>query len=372
MSTVVADFPELRTVTLDEYDRIVELEAANGMSSLRPDDWRNLWLANPIYPRVAHDWPIGWIMENAAGRVVGSLYNVPSLYSFRGADLICANGRGWVVDANYRAFALALMGEYFGQTQCDVFINTTVGPTAAPLISTLSDPIPHGDFTRTAYFATRYVELAAKKLRRLKVPGAALAAHPVAALLRLKDAWRLRPLRQAARSIVVEAATTFDARFDAFWQEYVQENPHKLLAARDSRAMTWHYAASLRRGDLWIYTASRAGLLRGYAVFKVQDPGLGVSRMRMVDYQTLDPQDDLLPGFLDVALRRCHATGIHVLEQLGCDLPKSATFERFAPYRRELPCRPFYYRAVDPQLDAELANPDVWEPSPYDGDASFD
>jgi hypothetical protein len=73
-----------------------------------------------------------------------------------------------------------------------------------------------------------------------------------------------------------------------------------------------------------------------------------------------------------VALRKCIDTGIDVLEHVGCGLPKMRSFECFAPYRRTLPCWPFYYRAVDPALASQLARPEVWDPSTFDGDASFD
>ena len=89
-------------------------------------------------------------------------------------------------------------------------------------------------------------------------------------------------------------------------------------------------------------------------------------------HQTLDPQDDLLPGLLRWALRRCSDEGFHVLEHVGCGLPKMRSFERFAPYRRKLPCWPFYYRTADPILGSQLARPEVWDPSTYDGDASYD
>jgi hypothetical protein len=331
-----------------------------------------LWLKNPLWSRLGHDWPIGWVLENTDGRLVGSLVNIPSLYKFRGQDLICANGRGWVVDPEYRGFALALMGEYFSQPAADLFINTTVGPNAAPMIATLSDRIPQGDFQTVSYFATAYRGLAAKALRKMHIPLAGLMAYPAAAALRLKDAWRLMAMQPAPASIAIEGTDQFDSRFDTFWDELVRQNPDKLLAARDRASLEWHFAGPLRRRDLWILTASRNGLLRAYCVFKLQEPGEAVRRMRLVDYQTLDAEEDLLPGLLKAALRRCVEEGVHVLEHLGSGLPKLRSFDRFAPYRRTLPCWPFYYRAADPTIDAQLARPEVWDPSVFDGDASFD
>jgi hypothetical protein len=46
-------------------------------------------------------------------------------------------------------------------------------------------------------------------------------------------------------------------------------------------------------------------------------------------------------------------------------------FDQFAPYRRQLPAWPFYYKATAPEIDAELRRSEVWDPSTFDGDASL-
>jgi hypothetical protein len=47
------------------------------------------------------------------------------------------------------------------------------------------------------------------------------------------------------------------------------------------------------------------------------------------------------------------------------------SFDRFAPYRRALPNWPSFYRSADPALAGELSQPDAWDPSTFDGDASL-
>lgn len=113
-------------------------------------------------------------------------------------------------------------------------------------------------------------------------------------------------------------------------------------------------------------------LLRAYCVVKQHHRSRqGVSSMRLIDYQTVDRDADLLPGLLQAALRCCAAEGVHLLEHLGYGLPKMRSFDTFAPYRARRPCWPFYYRAADPTLDAELRKPDAWDPSEFDGDTSY-
>ena len=76
--------------------------------------------------------------RSTTANVVGSIMNVPSLYTFQGRELICANGRAWVSSPQYRSFALILMDEYFNQDGADLFINTTISPMALNILGTNS------------------------------------------------------------------------------------------------------------------------------------------------------------------------------------------------------------------------------------------
>jgi hypothetical protein len=79
--------PVLRPASFDDYDEIAALEEANGLSSKPREQWLHLWQNNPAYQQ-RPGWPIGWVLEDENGRIVGSLQNVPCLYRF--------DGRTWV------------------------------------------------------------------------------------------------------------------------------------------------------------------------------------------------------------------------------------------------------------------------------------
>jgi hypothetical protein len=364
--------PRLRPARFEDVAQIQALEAAHGMETQPVDDWRGLWLNNPLWPRLGARWPIGWVLEDAGGRVIGSMTNVPSLYHFRGRELVCANGRAWVVTPEYRGVALWLMDEYFNQPGADLFVNTTVGVMAMEALATFATRVPVGDWETAAYWVTGYRGFARKALEKKGVPLAAALAVPAAAALWLWHALCSTRLPPAAAGIENAFAEGFDGRFDAFWDELVRYNSDKLLAARDSRALAWHFAVPLRRQRLWVLTATRGGLPRAYAVLKRHDGNNGLRRMRLIDYQTLEPDSDLLPGLLRLALRRCAAEDFYVLDHLGCGLPQTATFDRCAPYRLKLPNWPYFYHAADPKLAADLRGPEAWAPSSFDGDASFE
>ena len=94
--------------------------------------------------------------------------------------------------------------------------------------------------------------------------------------------------------------------------------------------------------------------------------------MRLVDYQTIEPEIDFLTAFLDVALQRCATEDFHILESLGRGVPKMHMVDERAPHRETLENWKFFYGAANPTLHADLRRSEFWDPSAYDGDASFE
>ena len=358
--------PTLRVASLEDAAQIRRLEEAH-FGITRPfDDWRGLWLKNPLWPRLGERWPIGWVLEDRDGRVVGALYNIPTLYHFRGRELINAIGRGWAVDAAFRGYALWLLDEFYNQADADLFVNNTkITRLSEAYHSIYASRIPLGQWNTISYWITGYRGFAKKALQRLGVPLPVLFGPPASASLWLRDKLSAKRLPAAQRDIAYETAPNFDARFEEFWQEQLEQSPDKLLAARDLKTLTWHYAVQLRTGRLWIYTALRNGKLRAYCAFKRQDTDDGILGMQLVDYQTLENDSDLLVGMLAHAIRRCAEEKLHVLELIGAGLPGLESFDRCAPYRRKRHWS-YFFRAADPALAAQLHAPGAWIPSMYD------
>jgi hypothetical protein len=364
--------PELRQARFEDYAAIASLAAANQMLVQSEADWRGMWENNPLWPKVRDRWPIGWVLEDSAGAVVGSIVNVPTLYRFGDRDLICANGRAWVCAEPFRGFAVLLMDEYFAQHGADLFVNTTVGPVATETLEQYSKHVPVGDWQSIAFWVTGYQSFAKAAIEKSRLPMAELLQFGAAAGLWLMGHRWVKVLPGKPEGIDVDAPDAFDARFDSFWEELTRHNPRKLLAVRDAEALNWHFAVPLREKRVWVFTASRGGLLRAYCVVKREDRDGAMPRMRIVDYQSIEKETDLLPAFLAAALRRCRSEGIGMLEHLGTGLPKTRTLDDFAPYRRRVKYWPYYYQTHDSALQEQLARPDVWDPSSFDGDASFE
>lgn len=368
----VPALPNLRVARHEDYPHIARLESAHGLLGLPERDWHGIWLDHPAAARMGSDWPIGWVLEDSAGIIVGAMANIPSRYTFRGTDLIAATGRGWVVAEPYRGYAIWIMDEYFNQSGVDLFINTTVNSMAVdPFTAFGSHRVPLGDWDHAAYWITNHHGFARTALTIKQIPARGILAGPAGIALRIKDGLTAKTPASRGGRFAIEFAETFDERFDGFWEELKEQRAEILLNMRDRRTLHWHFAGPLRSNQLWILTAGRGGQMRAYAILKRQDhPPSGLIRMRLVDYQSLD-SEDALPALINAALARCKAENVHTLEHVCCDLPKMRAFDAHAPYRRALPAWPYYFKAADPGIDEQLADPALWDSSSYDGDASL-
>lgn len=359
---------QLREARFSDHAAIAALESAQGLKPKPVDEWRALWADNPAFKEM-DSWPIGWVLETADGKIVGCLCNLPLPYVFRKQKLLIATGRGWAVDEQYRNYALLLMDEYFKQSRVNLFLNTTVNAQAAEAFGVFgSSRVPVGDWSRAAFFVTRYRAFAESALRIKRIALPRLLSYPTALGLYIKE--QLTARRLPRKDVPVQFSRQFDEHFDAFWAA-LSERSDALLAVRSHAVLNWHFSASLSKNELWVITVSQNGALQAYGIFQQRDePQFGLKRMRLVDFQALHSKADFCAAILRRALEEAKRQGIHALEHVGCDLENTRVFDDFAPYRRNLPGWSTFYLTEDTELAQSLGDPRAWSPSSYDGDSS--
>lgn len=363
-------FPDLREATLDDYQGIITLEKSQGLNPRSFADWSRLWTTNPAWLELRNSWPIGWVLESE-GRIVGTVGNIPLWYHLDGRRILAAAGRAWTTEPAYRTFAPFLMSEFFSQPTPDIIFNTTVNSLAAEPFSAFgSTRVPLGDWQNAAFWITRHRGFAASALRLKRAPAAGLLSFPAGLLLYLKDVLTASRL-PSAPPIPIESLTAFDARFDSLW-DVLRAVPARLMAQRDRQTLEWHFAGDLASRRLRILAVPAPNGIAAYAILKRKDqPEIGLTRLRLVDWQFAPGRAELAAPLLRRALELCAQEGVHALEHVGCAMPKTELIDRCAPYRRKLPAWSYYWEARDPHLRQRLTDPALWEPSSYDGDSSL-
>lgn len=60
-----------------------------------------------------------------------------------------------------------------------------------------------------------------------------------------------------------------------------------------------------------------------------------------------------------------------MLESIGFRTDKRDVIYKSVPYKRKLPSWLYFYKTRDESLAEMLSNPNAWDPSQFDGDASL-
>jgi hypothetical protein len=369
--------PKLREIAFDDYAQLAELTASYGYPPAiwTEEQWRHLWVNNPACLRLGGKFPTGWVLE-ADKRIVGHIANVPLLYQFEGQQLLVGDGISFVVEDEYRGYAMFLADQYWHQKSVDVALGHQATPEAFKAHVELGvQSVPLGAWDRKAVWIVRYQEFIDDWFGRKGLPAADLLSYPAALALSTKDVWNRMLLRgRARRDLGVEMCTAFDERFDRFWEELCAEYPRRFLALRTRAILEWRFHFALCEKRLWIATFSQGGRLRAYAIFLLQENSRPQDRMRrliVADFQSLERDDGIFYAMLRAALEQSRKSGIHLLVTMGISA-SGTDMSMMAPHRGPLlPHATSLYKTRNPKLSRALADPQAWCPSLYDGDMSL-
>lgn len=359
---------EFREATFDDYGKIFRLEDRFQLGFKSFEEWSHLWVNNPVYKQV-RDWPIGWVLENRNGEIVGSIGNIPLRYEFGGAALIAAAGHAWVADEQYRTYALMLLNQHLSQTGVDLYLETSVNANSEESFARLRClRVPAGAWDRAGFWVTNYRGFVGSALTKKSVVAARALAYPLSPAMFLIDRIKNDPLRAIGQGNVRFCAG-FDERFDDLWENLRTRNPGVLLGCRDRETLNWHFRYALAEGRAWILTVDDGPRLAAYSIFLRKDARqIGLRRVRLIDFQSSDGGTSLLLPMLAAAVQRCREEKKSVLENIGWRLDREDTI---APHQRVLPSWQYYYKAGNPGLDAALEDRTAWNPTQYDGDITL-
>jgi hypothetical protein len=359
---------KIRLATFDDYAGIAAVEARNGLRPKPRPEWEHLWSENPVCQR-AGNWPIGWVAEDTHQEIVGYLGNIPFRCHFKGRDLIAASTHGLSMDPAHRG-----IGGFFlrrcARLPVDLFMISSANEYSARFHKAMGGRPPAGDWEQSSFWITNYQGFAASACERKRWPS--FLSHPAAAALSVRDGLSGAHSWTHRHSGEVGTCSYFDERFDIFWEDLKRAYPDRLLTVRSTEDLQWHFKYPLAEKRVWITTIEEHSRLLAYAVFLRQDkPAIRLKRVRLIDFQVLDRKYQLLARMLSWAMRRCQQEGIHMLESFSLCPEKQSVIDALAPQYRRLPACLYFCKPVSKGLAEELRDPNVWDPSQYDGDGSL-
>ena len=372
MNDRLAAPPQARQASFADYSQIADLEACYGLSPKSHDEWIHLWLNNPAYKH-EQDWPIGWVLENPDGKVVGYLGNIPLSYELNQERLLAATSRSWVVEGQYRSYATLLLDYFFSQKNVDLYLTTSLHAEGFAAYQFFEPcPVPAGRWDESSFWITQYRGFVSSSLSCKGLIWARPFVYPLSLSLYLADGITGSRVVEKQGGTEVERCPRFDERFDDFWEELRHARSDVLMGVRTQEILNWHFKHALLNRQVWILTATCRSRLTGYAIFYRQDtPKFGLTRVRLADFQTLHENCSLLYSMIGWALEECRRQGIHMLETTGLRPEKMQFIDQLGPHRRKFRSWLSFYKTQDRHLAEILKDPRVWDLSCFDGDSSL-
>jgi hypothetical protein len=368
----------VREARFEDYGGIAALEERYGLFTTPEADWRRRWQDNPAIQGESEPWPIGWVIETEAEKIVGFFGNIPMAYEIDGERVLAAATNSWVVDDDHRGQALNLLSRFLAQPGVNLFLSTTANSeTTKAMIAFKTKKTPQPDCDEALFWITGYTGFGRALAAKAGVPLGGVFGSLAGLGFGVADAVLGRPSAEVVEGCRLTAA--FDDRFDQFWQR-LRARPGTLRLVRDSATMNWHFNRFLADDRAWIVTCETpgetTGTLAGYAVFVRQDnDAIGLTRALLVDIQVDiengDDDADVLRRLFLAGLGECRARGLHVLEAIGLAATKRDVLKRLSPWTRRLPTWPYLYKARDAAMADILSNPACWDIGHIDGDASL-
>jgi hypothetical protein len=365
--------PKLREASFEDYSQIASLASKFDLHTEAYPAWTHLWVNNPACRALQTGVPIGWVLD-VDGLIAGYLGNITLSYHLEGKTYLAATTRAWVVDTPYRSYSPLLLATYFQQRNVDLFLSTTVNSQSEAAYSSFqSTRVPVGAWDRTLFWITNYRGFTASYLRKSASSMAEPLSYPLSAGLYLSDRIKKSHLPKH-NGIPVRPVDCFDERFQLFWEELRRQKSRILIADRSQESLDWHFRFALQQNRAWIYTVEGKSGLIAYAVFLRHDfPQVGLTRMRLADFQCIAPENSLniLTAMLATATDRCRKESIHMFELVGVTPALEKGLQSASPHGRPLGSWLSYYKVNNASLMGLLKNPEVWEPSLFDGDSSL-
>jgi hypothetical protein len=367
----------IRELELEDYEAVRELHLRNGLRMADEAQWARLWADNPHADQFRAA-PRGWVIESPGRKVAGAVCTVPVMYDFGGRALRASAGMAWVVDPEHRSKSLLLLEAYFSQDAVDLLLNTSANPVAGKVWQAYrAQRLPSDDYDQNLMWVTGYGAFAKAATQRLARRGARFLQLPIVVYLAGQNLLRRMRSRAGLRNpdtAAVHRLEHFDSQFDAFWSTLKSEGEPKLRAVRDAKSLAWHFAPGLKAGNAVILTCSADGsdAIDGYLVAIRKDRSdIDLRRYQVADLQVKPGREEMVRPLIAEALRIARSEGVAAVELTGFDGPKRSAAQQLPHHTRRLETWPFFFKTRDPQLHAQLQSPRVWDPSPFDGDATL-
>ncbi len=328
-----------REAQFSDFEAIAALKERWGLGTDSRENWKRLWQDNPALSGRNLNLPIGWVQE-VEGEIVGYLGNIPLLYQYGEQTLLATTTTSYSVDPAYRSRALGMVGSFFRQRGCDLYLNTTATQASGKIMQAFkADQLPQRDYEAVLFWvldAQDVLHSLAQKLGVSDKLGAAAAWLGSPALrgdivLRKRRPTRTGTGRLSCRELCLDE---IGDDFQGLWLGKLHEKP-RLLACRTPEILRWHFLIPNSGRVTQILACYEGSRLAGYAVVLTQTVRqLGLRKSLVADLFVAGDKPEVITELLLSTYEVAQENGSDVLEVLGFPEEVRSICRAWRPYTR--------------------------------------
>lgn len=365
-----------REAQFSDFQAVAALKASLGLAPDSAENWQRLWHHNPALRQTGVTLPIGWIQETDDGEVVGYLGSVPLLYQYGQQRILATATTAYAVDPAYRPRSLGLVGSFFRQDPCDLYLDTTATPPAGRIMAAFkAHQVPQRDYGTVLFWildAQAFLRAAVRKFQVSENLGS-IAAFLASPILSGDNFFRWRRLRSGSARLSCRTLRVEEIGddFQDLWIRKLQEKA-RLFAWRTPEVLQWHFQIPHSKRTPHVLACFSNGRMEGYMILVIgRDRSLGLQKAVVADLMAAGDSAPVIRDLLAGAHEIAKTNSCDVLEVLGFPEEVRRICAEGKPYKRNYPACPFFYKTQRPDLLDTLTREESWYACPFDGDATL-
>jgi hypothetical protein len=298
------------------------------------------------------------------------------IYRYGERTLLAVAGHGLVVEPAYRTASLTLLASFFRQKAVDLYLTTTaIAPVAKLAAAFKARRIPQSDYETVLFWVLQpslftQAMLDGMDLKPSLVP---IVRTVASAMVGTDKLLRRRWPKMGGSSLSVSeiSVNSINDDFQALWATKLSEKI-RLMADRSPAVVQWHFQIPGDQRSTRVFCCRSGGELAGYMIVRSDSPATdGLRKTIIADALIRDDDAAVTQALFVAAYEHAKNSGSHVLEVLGFPPSIREASALWRPYERRYASCPFQFKAADPGLQQELANPAAWYATPFDGDTTL-